>query len=58
MEIQYDEYTKGDAKKYITDKILYSKSDKLLGFKPKDLGYIDLRNPMLVVDRRNLRQVE
>ena len=58
MIIQYDEYTKRDAKKYITDKILYSKTDKLQGFKPKDLGYVDLRNPMMVTDRRNLRQVE
>lgn len=58
MEIQYDEYTERKAKKYITDKILYSKSDKLHNFKPKDLGCVDLRNPMMVIDKRNLRQVE
>ena len=58
MEIQYDEYTKGKASKYISDRIIYAKSNKLRGFKPKDLGYTDLRNPMLVVDRRNLRQAE
>lgn len=58
MIIIYDEYSIKRTKKYISNTLLYSKCNKLYGFKPKDLGYFDFRNIMMCTFDKNLREVE
>ena len=58
MNIEYDEYTKSNAVEFIQNTLMYSKSNKLVGFKPIDTGYHDLRNHMIVKDRRNYMEVQ
>ena len=46
-KIIYDEYTTDIAKEYIEKVKIHSCIDKATGFKPRNIGYVDLRRPMI-----------
>ena len=56
LVIKCDNYTKKEALKFINDIRLYSNSNKLTNFKPKDIGIVDFRRPMLAIKREVLRE--
>lgn len=58
MTIIYDKYSVKRVEKFISNTTLYSKSNKLYGFIPKDLGYYDFRNIMMCKFDRDLREVK
>ena len=58
MTIIYDEYSRKRTEKFISNYMLYSKSSKSYGFKPKGLGYLDFRNIMMCKFDKDLREVK
>ena len=58
MTIIYDECSRKRTEKFISNYMLYSKSSKSYGFKPKDLGYLDFRNIMMCKFDKDLREVK
>ena len=58
MTIIYDEHSRKRTEKFIRNYMLYSKSSKSYGFKPKDLGYYDFRNIMMCTFDKDLREVK